>query len=141
MSILIANAIQLMDIAMSGILPRNPKLRLASVESGIGWIPFVLERLDFEHHNYGEHISDLPKTRPSEQFRRNVYCTFQDEKLGVRMIEQIGEDNVMWASDYPHGDSTWPHSRKSIGESPLSALGDEAVRKVTCENAARLYRL
>ena len=45
----------------------------------------------------------------------------------------------MWASDYPHGDSTWPHSRKAIDESPISTLGEEAVRKITCENAARLY--
>jgi len=46
---------------------------------------------------------------------------------------------VMWASDYPHGDSTWPHSRKALSESPLAQHGSEVLRKVTCENAARVY--
>jgi predicted TIM-barrel fold metal-dependent hydrolase len=57
----------------------------------------------------------------------------------VRLIPEIGADNVMWASDYPHGDSTWPHSRKALAESPLSVLGEETLRKVACENAARVY--
>ena len=62
-----------------------------------------------------------------------------DATLGVELIPRIGVDNVMWASDYPHGDSTWPHSRKALAESSLALHGPDVLRKVTCENAARVY--
>jgi predicted TIM-barrel fold metal-dependent hydrolase len=78
---------------------------------------------------------------PSEIFARQVFVTYEDEKLGVELIPHIGIRNVMWASDYPHGDSTWPHSRRAIANSPLAALGPEAVRRITCENAAQIYGL
>jgi predicted TIM-barrel fold metal-dependent hydrolase len=77
--------------------------------------------------------------KPSEIFRRQDYVTYEDEDLGERLIPEIGVGNVMWASDYPHGDSTWPHTRKALAESPLAALGEDVLRKVTCENAARVY--
>ena len=77
--------------------------------------------------------------RPSEIFARQVFVTYEDEDLGVELIPRIGIDNVMWASDYPHGDSTWPHSRKAIAESSLSQHGPEVLRKVTCDNVARVY--
>ena len=59
--------------------------------------------------------------------------------FGLEHIEHIGAGNVMWASDYPHGDSTWPHSRNALAESPLSLHGPVVLHKVTCENAARVY--
>ena len=76
---------------------------------------------------------------PSEIFARQVYVTYEDEKIGVQLIPHIGVDNVMWASDYPHGDSTWPHSRKALAGSSLAQHGPEVLRKVTCDNAARVY--
>ena len=72
-------------------------------------------------------------------FARQCYTTYEDEKLGVELIPRIGVGNVMWASDYPHGDSTWPHSRKAVAESSLAQHGPDVLRKVTCENAARVY--
>ncbi len=68
-----------------------------------------------------------------------MYVTYEDENLGVRLIPEIGADNVMWASDYPHGDSTWPHSRNALENSPLASLGDEILQKVICDNAAAVY--
>jgi predicted TIM-barrel fold metal-dependent hydrolase len=76
---------------------------------------------------------------PSEIFRRQVFVTYEEETLGVKLIPEIGAENVMWASDYPHGDSTWPNSRKAIGESPLASLGEDVLRKVICDNAAAVY--
>jgi predicted TIM-barrel fold metal-dependent hydrolase len=76
---------------------------------------------------------------PSAIFARQVFTTYEDEKLGVELIPRIGVGNVMWASDYPHGDSTWPHSRKALAESALAQHGIDVLRKVTCENAARVY--
>jgi predicted TIM-barrel fold metal-dependent hydrolase len=126
----------------SGILEQRPNLKFVLGEGGLGWIPYVLERFDHEHHQYYEKTTDHRLSMlPSEIFARQVYVTYEDEKLGVELIPRIGVDNVMWASDYPHGDSTWPHSRKAISESPLSALGDEAVKKITCDTASRLYEI
>ena len=128
------------NLIFSGLLERHPELKFVLGESSIGWIPFALERLDFEHENYREHLGNLPKLRPSEQFRRNVSCTFQDEAFGVEMIPRIGEDNVMWASDYPHGDSTFPHTRKAVARIFADSTPSLA-RKVCRDNAARLYRI
>ena len=126
----------------SGILEQRPNVKFVLGEGGLGWIPYVLERLDHEHHQYYDKVTDHRLSMlPSEIFARQVYVTYEDEKLGVELIPRIGVDNVMWASDYPHGDSTWPHSRKAIGDSPLSALGAEAVEKVTYQTASRLYGL
>ena len=130
----------LVGMVMSGMLEQRPKVKLVLGESGLGWVPYVIERMDHEHHKYYDKTKDHRLSMlPSEIFRRQVYATYEDEDLGVRLIPEIGVDNVMWASDYPHGDSTWPNSRKALADSPLSALGDEVLRKVTCDTAARVY--
>jgi len=130
----------LVGMVMSGMLELRPRVKLVLGESGLGWVPYVIERMDHEHHKYHDKTKDHRLSMlPSEIFRRQVYATYEDEDLGVRLIPEIGADNVMWASDYPHGDSTWPNSRKALADSPLSALGDDVLRKVTCDNAARVY--
>ena len=123
-----------------GFCPSDPRARLVLGEAGLGWVPYVLERCDHEHHKYYESTRDHRlSVLPSEIFAKQVFVTYEDEKLGVRLIPEIGIGNVMWASDYPHGDSTWPHSRRAIADSPLSALGAEAVRRIVCDNAAEAY--
>ena len=130
----------LSGIIFSGTLEKRPRVKFVMGEAGLGWIPYVVERLDHELHKYGSKITDYKiSLLPSEIFKRQVYTTYEDEKLGVELIPRIGADNVMWASDYPHGDSTWPHSRKALSESPLARHGPEVLRKVTCETAARVY--
>jgi predicted TIM-barrel fold metal-dependent hydrolase len=130
----------LAGMIFSGVLEQRPNVRFVMGEAGLGWIPYVIERLDHELHKYGSKITDHKiGMLPSEIFARQVYTTYEDEKLGVELIPRIGADNVMWASDYPHGDSTWPHSRKALAESPLAQHGPEVLKKVTCDNAARVY--
>jgi predicted TIM-barrel fold metal-dependent hydrolase len=130
----------LAGMIFSGVLEKRPRVKFVMGEAGLGWIPYVVERLDHELHKYGSKITDHKiSSLPSEIFERQVFTTYEDEKLGVELIPRIGADNVMWASDYPHGDSTWPHSRKALAESPLAKHGPEILRKVTCENAARVY--
>jgi predicted TIM-barrel fold metal-dependent hydrolase len=126
---------------LSGALERHPGLKFVLGESGIGWIPFVLERLDYETENHDRADgSRSSKTAPRELFNRQVYATFSDETFGVRFISEIGEDNVMWASDYPHGDGTFPHSAAVI-ERMLRGIAPEIKRKVLHTNVAKLYRL
>jgi predicted TIM-barrel fold metal-dependent hydrolase len=130
----------LCGMVMSGILEKRPNVKFVLGEGGLGWIPYVIERMDHEHHKYYDKTTDHRLDMlPSEIFARQVYVTYEDENLGVRMIPEIGADNVMWASDYPHGDSTWPHSREALDSSPLASLGDEVLKKVICDNAARVY--
>jgi predicted TIM-barrel fold metal-dependent hydrolase len=130
----------LVGMIFSGILEQRPEIPFILAETGLGWLPFVLERMDYELDRYSDKMHDHKiGMLPSEIFRRQVLVTYQDERFGVECIPRIGIDSVMWASDYPHGDTTWPESRKIIHASPLTALGPEAVRKVTYENAARIY--
>jgi uncharacterized protein len=130
----------LAGLIFSGVLEQRPRVKFVMGEAGLGWIPYVIERLDHELHKYGSKIKDHKiGMLPSEIFARQCFTTYEDEKLGVELIPRIGVGNVMWASDYPHGDSTWPHSRKALAESSLAKHGPEVLRKVTCENAARVY--
>jgi predicted TIM-barrel fold metal-dependent hydrolase len=125
----------------SGALERNPGLKLVLAESGVGWLPYMVARMDatFEKH-CAPHPEHSIKTKPSEIFRRQVYATFEEEPFGPELIPLLGPENFMWACDYPHPDSTWPESRKAI-EHALGKLTPEAVRKVTAENCRALYRL
>jgi predicted TIM-barrel fold metal-dependent hydrolase len=130
----------LSGLLFSGTLEKRPDVKFVLGEAGLGWIPYVIERCDHELHKYGSKIQDYKiGMLPSEIFARQVFTTYEDEQIGVELIPRIGVDNVMWASDYPHGDSTWPHSRKALAESPLAEHGPEVLHKVTCTNAARVY--
>ncbi|MEE3332532.1 MAG: amidohydrolase family protein [Myxococcota bacterium] len=130
----------LAGMIFSGTLEKRPRVKFVMGEAGLGWLPYVIERLDHELHKYGSKIQDHKlEMLPSEIFARQVFTTYEDEQLGVELVPRIGADNVMWASDYPHGDSTWPESRRAVAESALAMHGPEVLRKVTCENAARVY--
>jgi predicted TIM-barrel fold metal-dependent hydrolase len=126
---------------MGGILERHPRLIVVLGESGIGWVPYVLERLETEMDKYADRMRDhRPSLRPTELFRRQVYVTFEEDRIGVGLIPHIGADNVMWASDYPHPDSTFPHSRRAIEET-FRDLDPAVTAKIVAETCGRLYRL
>lgn len=117
-----------------------PELKVGFVEAGIGWIPYYLERLDtmWRRHSYRErHATNEP---PSTYWHRNCFGTFEDDQAGVRCIDLMGPTTIMWASDYPHPDSTYPESHKVI-ESHFSKITPEQKRMVTFENARRVYSL
>jgi predicted TIM-barrel fold metal-dependent hydrolase len=128
----------LASFLMGGVLERFPKLRLISTENDIGWLPYFLHRLD---HNYGLGVApNPPPLKPSEYARRQLWATFQDDPCGVALYKFFGEDNFMWASDFPHLDSTWPHSREVIKEN-FASIPDSVTRKIVCDNATGLYGL
>jgi uncharacterized protein len=123
----------------SGALERHPGLRLVLAEAGVGWLPYFLARMDMEWRNLREKIDDAPSIAPSDLFRRQVITTFEEEESAGRFVPQLGADSCMWASDYPHTDSTFPESRRAIEET-LGTLSEEDRRKVTGINCATLYR-
>ncbi len=127
------------SVILSGLCERHPRLRLVLGESGIGWLPYVLERLD---DTYEERLADdlkLPLP-PSAYFKRQICATFQKDFHGVRAMAQIAPDNVMWGSDYPHRDGTWPFSRKAI-EEQFRDIPEPIARKMLWENVRRVYRI
>ena len=133
-----------LDEAISGIifcgaLERHPKLTIVVAEAGIGWLPYLLERMDYEHRRYYESVHDYRlSSLPSELFRRQMYVSFEDDPVGVKLIDMIGADRVMWASDYPHGDTTFPESRKAVARL-FEGVDPAVVRRVVRDNAAQLY--
>jgi uncharacterized protein len=120
---------------LGGVFERFPKLRIVSTENDIGWIPYFLHHLDHSHEK--GLAANLP-LKPSEYARRQLFATFQDDPCGVALYDMFGEDNFMWASDFPHSDSTWPHSHDVISRNFLSVPAG-AKQKIVCGNAARLY--
>ena len=127
------------SVILSGVCERHPRLRLVLGESGIGWLPYILERLD---DTYDERLADdlkLPLP-PSAYFKRQIYATFQKDFHGVRAMAEIAPDNVMWGSDYPHRDGTWPFSQKAI-EEQFRGIDEAIKRKMLWENVRRLYRI
>jgi len=127
------------DIMMSRIPPRFPNLRFALSEGGIGWVPYALERADYtwERHRFWSGLGDDRK--PSDVFRECIWMCFIDDVAGLEMRERIGVDKIMWECDYPHSDSTWPHSQKRAAE-VLGGLPDDEVAAITHGNAERLFR-
>lgn len=122
-----------------GALERHPKLQLVMGESGLGWVPYLIERMDFEFKKYYDTVRDVRlNTLPSVLFRRQIHVTFEEDDLGVKFIPLIGAGNVMWASDYPHGDSTFPNSREAV-ERIFKEAGPEIKTKVVWDNVAALY--
>ncbi|MBI1735524.1 MAG: amidohydrolase [Candidatus Rokubacteria bacterium] len=120
----------------SGVLERHPRLRLVLGESGIGWIPYVLWRMDAE---WEDQFKDLSLTMPpSAYWRRQCWATYQTDPIGIKLIDELGADTVMWGSDFPHPDGVWPDSQEYIRKE-LGHLPDDVRRKIVCENAARLY--
>lgn len=130
----------LMDVIFSGVLERFARLKVVLVENEIGWIPYVLEQWDYY---FGRHNPVAPLTidkRPSEYFDRQVYATFFNDAVGARLLSWWGVDNCMWSNDYPHANSTWPHSREVVARD-LGYLPPESRAKLVRENVARLYRM
>ncbi|MCL0102324.1 amidohydrolase, partial [Dehalococcoidia bacterium] len=128
-------------VCLSGILERHPKLNIVLGESGLGWIPYVLEKMDEKYKEYATNTRDYRgEIKPTDLFHRQVFATFEEEVLGVDMIPLIGADSIMWASDYPHPDSTWPNSVDYV-QKALSGLTEEDRRRILWGNAAKVYHV
>ncbi len=130
----------LSKVIFSGMLERFPRLKFVLVEARIGWLPFFLERADdvYKRHRFWSKLE--LKEPPSFYFHRQVLATFIDDRVGIENRHRIGVENIMWSSDYPHTDTTWPNSRQYI-ERSFEGVGAQERRKILADNAARLYKL
>ena len=127
-------------IVLSGLLEKYPELKIVSVEGQLGWIPFANYYLD---HLWAKHRfwtkNDLPNP-PSFYFQRQVFATFMEDPVGLRQRDLIGVDNIMWSSDYPHSETTWPDSKK-LTDGWMEDFPEDERRKILFENAQQLYHL
>jgi uncharacterized protein len=134
-------------VIFGGALERHPGLKIVLAETGIGWLPYMLERMDetylrfLDAGEYWRAQGGLPFTQPpSAYWRRQLWATFQTDHAVLRLIDRLGDDRVMWASDYPHPDSTWPESQAAITEN-FRGAAPEMRRRILCDNARALYGL
>jgi predicted TIM-barrel fold metal-dependent hydrolase len=133
-------ALSMCDMIFSGVFERHPSLMLAIVEFELSWAPNVIASMDYTYRErHGEAIYRFKDGLvPSDFFRRNVVLSFQEDAVGIRLRDVIGVDNMMWGSDYPHSESTFPQSRKILAEI-LAGVPERERAKIVGENTARVY--
>ena len=131
----------LVQLIASGVLDRHPHLRVGLVESGIGFLPWLLETMDYAHKAHHFFVRPQLRELPSFYFRRQCFATFQEDHAGLASVESLDlVDNVLWANDYPHHEGSWPHSAATV-ERQMAHLSDNARAKILGLNAARVFRL
>lgn len=136
----LGNARVIGNLILSGVCERHPRLKFVSVESGIGWIPFLLQALDYQaDENNIDHLS----LRPSEYFRRQMYACFWFEGTNDHLMHdlaRVGVDNCMFETDFPHPTCLYPDPLHAI-ERTFGSLDVSIQEKILCRNAAHVYNI
>ena len=133
----------LADLIFDGIFERYPKLKVGSVEFELSWAAHFIDRLDYTYTQRAirpHWIKFKNDMLPSDFFHRNVFVSFQDDGLGIRLRDMIGIDTLMWGSDYPHIESTFPKSLEVLEEILSDCTGEEKA-KIAGRNVAKLYHI
>jgi predicted TIM-barrel fold metal-dependent hydrolase len=130
----------LTQLIFGGVLERFPKLTIVSAENDTGWFPHYMYRMDHAYEKFNAMEKNPLPLKPSEYVRRQMWATFQDDPIGPATYKIFGENNYMWASDFPHTDSTWPESRQWIAKD-FAGVPEDVTRKIVFDNAVKLYRM
>jgi len=134
----VANA--MIDLLYSYVLVRHPRLAVVLLEGGLGWLPYVVDRIEFFGRQRPEVWSPPSRARaPHEIIRDQVHLSFIDDAVGLSLLGAIATDHVHWQCDFPHADSPWPQSRASLAA--RLEVDDETARRVAGANTAALLRL
>ena len=123
----------------SGVLARFPGLRVVMVECGSGWLAWVLHAMDDAYREHHMFVRPKLELLPSEYFRRQGAVTFQHDPVGLANIPFTGDRCLLWGSDYPHPEGTWPNSQEVLARQ-FAGVAAEAMERIVCRNAAELYR-
>jgi predicted TIM-barrel fold metal-dependent hydrolase len=130
------------EMIFSGVFERHPRLRVGSVEHEVSWAPFFLFQMDYTYtqrpvrgswHRFADRSA-----LPSDYFKKQCFVSFQEDAIGMRERETVGLGTLMWGSDYPHTESTFPRSREILGRI-LAGVPEAERGAITCTNAAELY--
>jgi predicted TIM-barrel fold metal-dependent hydrolase len=144
---LMSNAGAITEVIISGLCDRYPNLDFVSVESGYGYVPYLLEALDWQWLNNGAHKEFPNRLMPSEYFRRQVYGTFWFENQSLQRLVDLYPDNLMFETDFPHptclapGPASYTDSAKVVLENNMTDVPEDILKKILRDNAARVYRL
>jgi predicted TIM-barrel fold metal-dependent hydrolase len=127
------------DFLFSGVLVRYPELKLAYSEGQMGWVPYILERADdvWKEHRAWAGVADIVPEPPSSYYYQSMYACFFRDNHGLSSLDEVGVDNVTFETDYPHTDTTWPHTLE-VAEKMMGHLPADVVWKIVRGNAARM---
>jgi predicted TIM-barrel fold metal-dependent hydrolase len=130
----------MLDWIFSGKLAQFPNVKILYAECQIGWIPYFIERADdtWQTHQWAQNEFRCPSRRPST--RQNIYSCFFKDTVGIDLIDRVGLDQVMFETDYPHQDGTFPHTKRTA-EDLFCHLPQDQVDKIARKNAIRLFDL
>ncbi len=128
-------------LTLGGVFERHPKLKMVCAEGDAGWMPHYMYRMDHaaQFNVEGGIIPGLSKL-PSEYLKTNVSMTFQDDWVAFKTKDLMNYKQLIWANDYPHTDSTWPHSQELLAEH-ATGLTPEETRAILRDNTAKLFNL
>ncbi len=130
------------SMIFAGVFERFPGLRVAIVEHELAWAPYFLDKMDVTYRELSQTAPYRFKdgALPSDFFRSQIFLTFQEDKIGLDLLSaMIGTDTLMFGSDYPHAESTWPNSRRFLDDM-LADVPRDVRRKLVCDNVAGLYK-
>jgi predicted TIM-barrel fold metal-dependent hydrolase len=134
--------VSICKMIFSGVFERFPALKTAIVEHDVGWAPHMISRMDTSYTQrytrFDEYRYKDSAMLPSDYFRQSVFISFQDDPLGIQHRDIIGVDNLMWGSDYPHPEGTFPKSVEVLSEI-LKDVPQKDAEKIRAGNAARVY--
>lgn len=128
-------------LIFGGVLERHPRLKVVCVEADAGWAPLYMYRMDHAFKQHGNWLEAAALSRlPSEYFRDNVYLTFQDDWVALRVLDLLNVDRLLWANDFPHSDATWPWSQEMLTDQTKD-LTPHQIDRVLHDNCAELCGL
>jgi uncharacterized protein len=134
------------QMIFSGLFDHHPRLKVICTEFEAGWVGIIVQQVDYQYGPkktaHGTELGDELRLElpPSEYFKRNLWFTFMDDRAAVLTTPIFGEDNFMWASDYPHAACTWPYSHR-IAEKTFAGASDIVKRKLCRDNVNQVYGL
>jgi predicted TIM-barrel fold metal-dependent hydrolase len=136
------SAMSMIDWLFSGVLVRHPDLKLLYAEAQIGWIPYVIERCDdiWTTHRGWAHTRDGAPEPPSTYYFRQMHSCFFKDSVGMQLLDRVGRDNVLFETDYPHQDGTWPRTHE-VAQRLFAGIDQPTVDKICRGNAIRLFGL
>jgi predicted TIM-barrel fold metal-dependent hydrolase len=126
------------QLIFSGILERHPNLTVGFVECGIAWVAETLTSMDKIFRSYYTLLRPQLKNLPSSYWYKQCFATFMDDPIGIKLVDDIGVDNVMWSLDFPHPESVFGYAG-SVAKSIYDVAGHEKAKKILGGNAARVY--
>jgi predicted TIM-barrel fold metal-dependent hydrolase len=130
----------LSDLVMSPVFVKHPRLKVVLAEGGIGWVPYMLERLEQVWEKQRHYAKINVEKTPTECFRDNIWVCFIRDEHGIESRYEIGVDKIMFEADYPHSDTMWPNSRTGL-EQVLKGVPDDEARLIAGDNARKVLRL